>query len=47
MIVAGGDGEVSKVGASIVEHSLDEGIRYGQAKRYSENPNAFVVEIEA
>ena len=47
MITTGNDEAASRMAVSIVDNYVEEGIRYGNAKRYSENKKDFINEVEA
>ena len=47
MIATRNDEAASRMAVSIVDNYVEEGIRYGNAKRYSENKKDFINEVEA
>ena len=47
MITTGNDEAASRMAVSIVDNYAEEGIRYGNAKRYRENKKDFINEVEA
>ena len=47
MIATRNDEAASRMAVSIVDNYVEEGIRYGNAKRYSENKKDFISEVEA